>query len=141
MQVTNVDLTTDEVVVNLQGPSGSSGTLLVTWNGPGGNASIANLSEVVGSYTFNPPLGNLVAGQYTGVTAQWLGATNTYNYSFNVLGTYLHTQYNTPAESQCTGGTSGAYLYPLASCNYFTTNLVNQFITQAWLNGSGITNN
>jgi len=142
VQVTTVDLPTDRVIVSLQNSTGGTGTLVVTWNGPSGNAAIANTTEGPGTYTFNPPLGTLVTGQYTGVTAQWLGVTNTLNTSFDVLGSYLHTQYNTPAESQCSGASSGAYLTPGPSaCAWNNVNLVQQFITQAWINGSGITNN
>src|SRR6185437_15828861 len=84
-QVTRVDLAGDEIDVSLQGASGTSGTLVVTWNGPSGNSDIVNTSKAVGSYTFNPALGTLVAGQYTGVTAQWLGANATFSNNFDVL--------------------------------------------------------
>ena len=142
VQVTRVDLAGDEIDVSLQGASGTSGTLVVTWNGPSGNSDIVNTSKAVGSYTFNPALGTLVAGQYTGVTAQWLGANATFSNNFDVLGTYLHTQYNSPAESQCSGGSATAYLTSGPSaCAWNSVSLVQQFITQAWINGSGITNN
>jgi hypothetical protein len=144
-QVTTVDLPSDTVTVSLSGPSGSSGQLVVTWNGPGGNAQIANVAKGVGTYTFNPTLTNLVSGQYTGVTATWTvngkPATGSKTYNFNVLGAYRHSQYNTPAESQCSGGTSGAYLTTgPSSCPWSGVNLVTQFISQAWINGSGSTN-
>ncbi len=145
-QVTSVDLPSDQVGVTLSGPSGMSGQLVVTWNGPGPNSAIDNNTRGVGSYTFNPSLGSLAKGQYTGVTAQWTvggtPASGSYTNNFNVLGSYLHTQYNTPAESQCTGGSGTAYLTagPTA-CAWSTVSLISQFISQAWLNGSGSTIN
>ncbi len=69
-------------------------------------------------------------------------ASGSYTNNFDVLGSYLHTQYNTPAESQCTGGSGTAYLTagPTA-CTWSTVSLISQFISQAWLNGSGSTIN
>ena len=101
VHVTNVNLSSDQVQVTLQGPSGNTGTLIVSWNGPGGNPDIANESVGPGSYTFNPPLdsSHLAAGQYTGVKATWHSVSSSYSTSFDVLGVYEHTQYNTPAES------------------------------------------
>jgi hypothetical protein len=146
VQVTSVNLPADQVSVTLSGPSGASGQLVVTWNGPGGNAAINNNTRSVGSYTFNPPLGNLVSGQYTGVTAQWtvngVTASGSKTSNFRVLGTYTQTQYNTPAESQCSGSSGTAYLTTgPTSCPWSTISLISQFITQAWINGSGATIN
>ena len=58
----------------------------------------------------------------------------------DVLGSYTHSQYNTPAESQCSGGSGTAYLTPGPSaCSWSTVSLIASFISQAWLNGSGST--
>jgi len=144
-QVTSVDLPSDQVKVTLGGPSGASGQLVVSWNGPGGNSAIDNNTRSVGSYTFNPPLGNLVTGQYTGVTAQWtvngVTATGSKTNNFNVLGTWRHSQYNTPTESSCSGSSSSANEVNVTTCAYQTGPLTLQFINQAWLNGSGKTIN
>ena len=144
VQVSSVDLPSDQVKVTLNGPSGTSGQLLVNWQGPSGNAEIENATQSVGSYTFNPPLGNLVAGQYSGVTAQWTAngatATGSYTKNFDVLGVYRHSQYNTPTESSCigSGGTAIKSSGPSA-CTYSNITLKSDFISQSWLNGSGIT--
>ncbi|MGH9468928.1 MAG: hypothetical protein ACRD1N_01135, partial [Terriglobia bacterium] len=139
VQVTSADLTSDGVTVALDGPTGVSGTLTVTWNGPSGNTDIANTNEGVGSYPFNPSLTGLVAGQYSGISATWLSVTGQHSYNFYVLGNYRHSQYNTPTESSCTGGTGSAYLVNSVTCAYQTGSLVANFISQSWLNGSGIT--
>jgi len=141
VQVTSVDLPSDQVKVTLSGPSGASGQLVVTWNGPGPNTAIDNNTRSVGSYTFNPTLSGLAIGQYTGVTAQWtvngLTATGSSTYNFNVLGTWRHSQYNTPTESSCSGPSSPAYEVNITNCDHQTNNLITQFINQSWLNGSG----
>jgi hypothetical protein len=119
--------------------------LVVTWNGPSGNANIASGSYGAGSYTFNPSLSGLVTGQYTGVTARWTvngnAATGSRTYNFNVLGTWRHSQYNTVTESACSGSSSSAYEVNVTTCAYQTGNLIAQFISQSWLNGSGKTIN
>ncbi len=106
-QVTSVNIPSDTVTISLTGPAGISGGLVVTWNGPGPNTDIANVTESSGTYTFNPPLGGMQLGKYTGVTAKWTvggtTATATATYNFKVLGVYKQTQYNTPAESSCSG--------------------------------------
>ncbi len=145
VQVTSVNLSSDQVSVTLSGPSGASGQLVVTWNGPSGNANIASATEGPGTYTFNPNLNNLVSGQYTGVTGQWTvngtPATGSYTTSFYVLGSYTQSQYNTPAESQCTGGTGPGFVTRGPSaCSWTGANMISSFISQAWLNGSGASN-
>ena len=143
--VNSVNLTSDQVQVTVAGGSSTNqGTLVVTWNGPNGNAAIVNAPESPGTYTFNPNVNNLVTGQYTGVTAKLtlngVTATGTLSYPFNVLGSYLHTQYNTPAELLCSGSPAPAYLTTgPPSCPWSTVSLISGFIPQAWLNGSGIT--
>lgn len=85
-----------------------------------------------------PAVSGLVTGQYTGVNAQWLTGLGVYTDNFYVLGDYFHTQYNTPAESQCTGVSSPAFVTPgPTACVWTCVNLISKFISQAWLNGSG----
>lgn len=143
VSVTSVSLQSDKVGVTLTAPSGLSGQLVVTWTGPGGNADIANATEGPGSYNYSPSLSGLVAGQYSGVTAKWTvdgsTASGGMTYNFNVLGTWRHSQYNTPTESSCTGSSASAYEVNVTTCAYQTNNLIAQFISQSWLNGSGKT--
>ncbi|MGH9451735.1 MAG: hypothetical protein ACRD11_14555, partial [Terriglobia bacterium] len=140
VQVTSVNLASDQVSASLNASSGTVSTLTVTWNGPSGNNDIASASEGPGTYTFNPALKGLVAGQYSGVTATWDGATATYTDKFYVLGSYSQSQYNTPSESTCTGGSGTAYLTTgPPSCPWSVVSLITGFISQAWENGSGAT--
>lgn len=139
VQITTVNLTSDQVSITLNGPSGTTGTLQVVWNGPSGNSDIANTNEGLGSFTFNPPLSNLVTGQYTGVIASWNGVSDVYNTSFYALGNWRHSQYNTPNEAGCVQAGAGAYLVNSTTCAYQSGTLKSDFISQSWLNGSGIT--
>jgi hypothetical protein len=116
VQVTSVSLSSDQVTVTLTDPLGASGQLAVSWTGPGGNANIASGSYAPGTFTCNPTLSNLATGQYTGVSASWTvsgsQATGSFTINFYVLGSYTQSQYNTPAESQCTGSTGPGFVYP-----------------------------
>jgi hypothetical protein len=60
-----------------------------------------------GTYQFSFGLGTIPIGEYTTISATWtlggVSARSTFSYHFKVLGTFTQTQYNTPAESQCTG--------------------------------------
>ncbi len=91
-----------------------SGQLVITVGGSGPSYQPVNQTQSGGSYTFSFQPSNLPTGQYSQVTAQWTvggkTATGSRSVSFNVLGSYTHTQYNTPAESQCSGATGTAYL-------------------------------
>jgi hypothetical protein len=142
--VDSINLPSDQVQVTVKGGSSTyQGSLLVTWNGPSGNANIASGTYAPGTYTFNPGLGSLVTGQYTGVTARWtLGgktATGSRTSNFYALGSYRHSQYNTPYESQCAMGSGPAYVTQGPSaCTWASISLRSAFVSQAWINGSGV---
>ncbi len=78
------------------------------------------------------------------MNAQWNvgghSASGSMGVSFYVLGLYRHSQYNTPNESSCTQG-PGAALRSSGppSCTFTDIALKTDFISQSWLNGSGIT--
>ncbi len=104
--VTNADIVSDQIGVTLM-PTGPSGQLVVTVGGSGPSYQPVNQTQSGGSYTFSFQPNSLPAGQYSQVTARWTvsGKTSTGNRSvgFNVLGSYRHSQYNSPNESSCTG--------------------------------------
>jgi hypothetical protein len=139
--VTTADIVADQIVVSLS-PTSSSGSLVVTAQGSSVSKTLFNGTKSGGQHTFSFDRNNLPNGQYTSVTAQWTVAGNSVNgsksVSFNVLGVYRHSQYNTPAESACAGPPAHAYITN-PNCNFNATNLRNDFISQSWLNGSGIT--
>lgn len=110
--------------------------------GAGPNAAIFDGTVSGGTYTYSFNRNSLAIGQYTAVNATWTvnGTSSAASkpVSFNVLGNYLHTQYNTPTESSCTGGAAAAYKTD-NQCLFTGTTLRSDFISQSWLNGSGIT--
>jgi hypothetical protein len=139
VQVTTADIASDQIVLSLT-PNTASGRLVVTLVGVGGSVSLFDGTRSGGThiFSFNPT--NLPARQYTEVKADWTvnGVTGTGRraVSFKVLGVYLHTQYNTPDESSCTGSPENAYITN-AACNFTQTMLRSDFIRQVNRNGSG----
>lgn len=143
VEITDADVTQDNIHVNLT-PSGLSGTLKLELTGPGSSHTIREVTRSSGNYgeTFDIP--NLATGEYTEVKAIWtVGGSscfNEYSYHIRVLGIYRHSQYNIPAESQCAGGPTSAYVTD-SDCNFTSTSFRSQFFSQVNLNGSGISIN
>ncbi|GEM_PF-2001008 len=138
VSVDSADILADQVVVTLS-HAGSSGNLAVTAQGPSVSKTIFSGTRSGGQHTFSFDRNNLPDGQYTSVSATWLNANGSRAVSFRVLGVYRHSQYNTPTESSCTGNAAAAYLVNSVSCAYQSGTLRSDFISQSWLNGSGIT--
>ncbi len=144
VSVTTADIVSDQIVVSLSPPS-QSGTLVVTLQGAGPNQTIFNGTASGGTYNYSFNRTSLAIGQYTAVNATWTVAgapsvSGSKAVSFYVMGAYRHSQYNSPAESACTGNPAPAYITN-SSCVFNSTMLRNDFISQSWLNGSGITIN
>jgi hypothetical protein len=153
VQVTNADITSDQIAVTLT-PSGVSGQLTIQLPGiDGGGHSftyvdVNNQTVSGGSYTYSFNRNSLPSGSYNQVNAQWVAGGQTaagsrgMNTNFYVLGLYRHSQYNTPNEASCSGGTATAqWDNPPTSCSYSPIQFISGFITQAWTNGSGISIN
>ncbi len=140
VQVTNADIVADNITVTMT-PSTLSGTLTLTVNGPGISYSLFQGLEQGNTvnFSFNRP--QLPSGQYTYVKAAWdagsATATSTQSDSFDVLGVYRHSQYNTPYESTCTGSPATGWIIT-GSCNFTQTTLRSDFMTQLFINGSGV---
>ena len=112
--------------------------------GPSISKTIFNGTVGGGNHTYSFDRDNLPVGQYTSVTAQWTVSGFSFSgskpVSFNVLGSYRHSQYNTPAESACTAPPASAYITN-PGCDFSSAMLKSDFISQSWLNGSGKTIN
>jgi hypothetical protein len=138
------NITNNTIHVVLSGPPNASGLLRLTVTGPSATQVVDTgvAPQGPGTYSHNFGLASIPVGQYTTVTATWTvgGApySGTASVSFNAMGTYRHSQYNTPNESSCTGPQAAAYRTS-ASCDFTATTLRSDFIDQSWLNGSGIT--
>ncbi len=57
------------------------------------------------------------------------------------LGLTRFSQYNTPYESQCSGGTQQMYVFDRSSCTYISGQLNSDFVIQTALNGTGMSVN
>jgi len=106
--------------------------------------TIHSIAKPSGDHTFSFNRQLLPEGQYNSIAATWrpLGSdvTDSETVTFLVMGNYRHSQYNTPNESACMGSPSAAYITN-PSCTFTATTLRSDFISQSWLNGSGITIN
>ncbi|HEX3681478.1 MAG TPA: hypothetical protein VHU83_02975, partial [Bryobacteraceae bacterium] len=142
VQITTANITQDQVTVVLSAPSGVTGNLSVTLKG----ASSITLGQANGvgagtyNYSFNRP--SLSTGEYTSVTASWTageGANASAAVSFDTLGLTRFSTYNTPYETQCSGGSATAYIFVNnpQTCTYSTTTLNSSFMSQVGINGTG----
>lgn len=127
--INSANVTQDAISVTLAGAT-SSGTLIIKLVGnPSQTVYNASASNGKASYSFH--LTSLPAQEFTGISATWSpsGATASaaYTYHIRVLGTTTLTQYNTPAESQCTGAAQADTVYN-NSCVVTNANLVSGFI-------------
>lgn len=138
VSVTTADIVSDQIVVSLS-PASSSGTLVVTAQGPSVSKSVFNGTRSGGQHSFSFGRATLPIGSYTSVTATWLGASGSRSVSFHALGVYRHSQYNTPSESACIGNQITAWVIG-PSCTFTQTTLRSDFASQVFTNGTGTSN-
>jgi hypothetical protein len=143
VQITAANITQNNITVVLSGPSGTTGNLNVQVTGPNGQSPvdpITNGNAGPGTYNYNFGLSNIPIGEYTTVTATWsvdgMTAKATLGYTFEVVGTYVQTQYNTPYEGNC-GGTATNVTLWTASCSSSSASLLSNFINAVATPGSG----
>ena len=122
--------------------SSVAGCLLVTQDFPGGRTLIrvseprAAFAQVV-RRMYPPPA--VIGGILRSASVAGSGtASGTMSVNFDVLGTYRHSQYNSPQESACTGTPGTAWVINLGICTFTQTTLKSDFISQVGINGSGI---
>ena len=143
VSITNADIVSDDITVFLSPsniPSGnltvkavmSSGSTVTLFSGPKNPGTHSFLFKANQS-------SSLTTGAYSSVTATWQAGQGQRTESFDYLGVWRHSQYNTPNEAGCVGSPTDAYITN-NSCQWNATTLKSDFIGQAWLNGSGITN-
>lgn len=147
VSISSADIRANRVSVTLtgSGPSASAGRLTVRLIGANNEVSVpanggAVLSAGTHTVSFNRPA--IPIDIYSRVTATWSTAwapilkSFTITPSWKVLGVKRHTQYNTPTETSCSGGTRRAWLFDRA-CNFTQVQLNSQFFTAVKDNGSG----
>jgi hypothetical protein len=146
IQITKADIRTDTIEVVLN-PATDSGELALILAGDfGEGASETTLFQGVksgGTYIFSfgaqglPPL-----RQYGQVRATWTlnGNANgdSKDVAFFTLGTYRHSQYNTPSEADptCQSDLRPVYITD-GQCNFSPATLLAKFVSQVNINGSG----
>jgi hypothetical protein len=149
--ISRADISSNQIIVVLNGDQGATGNLTVTLAGiPPNNANvtIARMDRATpGSIQLSFPRQSLPAGQYGTLTATWTVNTPpnsaTRGVSFNVLGNTRFSTHNVPAESACTGEQSPAFIFdqyggpPGSACHFLTANLNTTFMSQTALNGTG----
>jgi hypothetical protein len=149
--ITNHDLEQNNFSSTVDSAAGVSGAL---WMGTAGttygySVSYNNDANVgPGSYAvpFNRP--GLQPDTYTTVRSTWYvgteGAEPTESINlvrdYTVFGTVRHSTYNTPYESSCTANTQTAWIFN-TSCNFTQVSLKSDFVTQTYINGSGVSLN
>ncbi len=134
-QITGANIAQDNISITLSGPSGTSGYLRVEFTGANGGQPIQSINTgpsplAPGNYNFSFDQSTLPLGEYQTITATWTvdgtPATASYAYHVKVLGVYTQTQYNTPAESQCTGSPEGITVWN-SQCHGTDTDVVSGF--------------
>ncbi len=142
-----MSLPANRISVRLE-PAGQTGTLKVSLAGTSQRV-LVNTTYSSGDYTIGfGNLGSYAAGQtYNRVVAEWTvngkPATGSRNYKFKVLGSYNHTQYNTPSSGQCAGSPVG-FCYFAGDCvnvqsctSYQSSQAPLGWVTEVEQNGSG----
>jgi hypothetical protein len=86
---------------------------------------------------------------YTDLVTKWLASMPAVKSDYkpatpwNVLGVVRYSQYNTPAESGCTGGSSEIFVVKISekagktSCTFTVATMIESFLTQTDTNGTG----
>ncbi len=136
VQITLADVTQDSIWVVLSGDPSVSGILNVQVTGPDGQSPIdpiTNETAGPGTYIFDFGLNNIPIGEYTTVTATWTvngtPVSTTFGDHFKVMGAFLQTQYNTPAESDCGGSAQAVTVYN-NSCNVIGGTMLSGFVNR-----------
>lgn len=136
-----------DIKISVEGPAAFTGKVavsLIPYSGPAYTISVnngANLSQ--GTYYAKLDRPRVPVGTYYQVAAKWDTSWNSVtasviplDYTFKVLGTIRHSQYNTPAESQCPVATTTAFKID-SNCIFVKITLSTQFSSQVYLNGTG----
>jgi hypothetical protein len=141
---------TDQITIGLSGQVGSSGTLRVTLRGSS-DVVLRNEATGPGNLDISFNRANLPSqGLWRTVEATWdAGGTavqSTRPVEIEALGSIRFSKYNTPYESECSTATAPAFVIThwlrpqngTYSCLFFPTTLSSAFMSQVFLNGTGI---
>lgn len=132
------------LTVNLTGPEGVTGDLSLTLSGSTQDYTQTFPSLQPGSHSLNLSLPDVTADTYSAIEGTWATSIRSVDVSpytmsspWVYFGFVRYTQYNVPHESQCSVAQGTAWLVT-TSCKFTPINISAEFISQAWINGTGI---
>ena len=152
VEIISADVTQNQIKVKLS-PSGLSGEFTLKLMDPDPHTLLNAVTRVSGTHTESFNNSSLPTGEYKKVQASWKPngsiVSAVRNYRIKVLGTYLHTRYNSPIEAQCSGSSTRQFQYnegKNGTCGGIPCNTVNWTLDTAkplWVsevgeNGSGV---
>jgi hypothetical protein len=145
VKITSASIPADSIVTQLS-PSSCTGTFKLELLGPDGNLTLISTTRSGGSYTDSFNIPGLPEKTFKQVKATWVVTSNqtsqtvqsVFDYAFQNLGVYRHSQYNTPNETHETcGGPPVDTCFTTSACAYSQGMLKSIFKSQVDLNGSG----
>ena len=114
VEIISADVTQNQIKVKLS-PSGLSGEFTLKLMDPDPHTLLNAVTRVSGTHTESFNNSSLPTGEYKKVQASWKPngsiVSATRNYRIKVLGTYLHTRYNSPIEAQCVDSSTRQFQY------------------------------
>ena len=116
VEIISADVTKNQIKVKLS-PSGLSGEFTLKLMDPDPHTLLNAVTRVSGTHTESFNNSSLPTGEYKKVQATWKPngsiVSAVRNYHIKVLGTYSHTQYNSPIEasSECSGSSTRQFQY------------------------------
>lgn len=150
VQILRADVKTDQITVGLSGPAGSSGTLRVTLRGSS-DVVLRNEAAGTGNHNISFDRANLpFRGLWRTVEATWDAAGTPVQSArpveIEALGNIRFSRYNAPYESECSTGAAPAFIIThwlrprngTYNCQWFPTTLSSAFMSQVFINGTGI---
>ena len=148
IRVSAVDLAAGTANLTIKGPSGITGTVTLEFSGSSTQRQPDTAALGTGSSTQRIDRPRIPRGSYDTLTATWNVSTPpikgklTPARAWEVLGTIRYSQYNTPRESACGGGTTAVWVVDnMTACTFTQVNLNASFASQVNVNGTGVSTN
>ena len=154
VEIISADVIQNQIKVKLS-PSGLSGEFTLKLMDPDPHTLLNAVTRVSGTHTESFNNSSLPTGEYKKVQATWKPngsiVSAVRNYHIKVLGTYSHTQYNSPIEasSECSGSSTQQFQYnegnngtcggiPCSTVNWTLDTAKPSWVSEVRENGSGV---
>lgn len=140
LKIESAKVDTDEIKITIA-PEGHTGTLTVKLVADDdAEVTVFDAEQASGTITKSFKTSTLEQKLYNRIRAKFVEGDieleKEFNYQFRVLGTYRHTEYNTPSETECTGTDTSIY-YSTSSCVFTADTILSGFKTELDRNGNG----